>query len=98
MNVLFLVMNFLFICLFFNALTLKNTAFFSAKHAYTSSYHDSKLALQSKVERYKYKTYKKSQAKAQKQPILKEALIATISKEKKTFTSHRRKEMIPTLG
>ncbi|MBX9922822.1 MAG: hypothetical protein K2Y01_01810 [Rhabdochlamydiaceae bacterium] len=98
MNVLFLVMNFLLICLFFNALILKNTAFFSAKQAHTSSYHASKLALQSKVEKHKYKTYKKSRLKTQKQPALKEPLLAVVSKGNATYTSHRSKEVIPTLG
>jgi hypothetical protein len=98
MNVLFLVMNFLFICLLFNALTLKNTSFFSAKYAHTSSYHASKISLQSAVEKYKYKTYKKSRSKTQKPPVLKEAILATIPKEKSTFTSHRTKEVLPNLG
>jgi hypothetical protein len=98
MNVLFLVMNFLLICLFFNALILKNTAFFSDKQTHISSYHTSKLALQSKIEKYKCKTYKQSRAKIKKQPALKESLLDSVSKGNPTFRSHRTKETIPALG
>lgn len=98
MNVLFLVMNFLLICLFFNALMLKNTAFFSDKMIHTSSYHVSKLALQTKIEKYKYKTYKQGFKKKQKQQPLKEALLTALPKENPQFISHRTKEIIPSLG
>lgn len=98
MNILFLVMSFLLICLFFNALTLKNTTFLSAKQSHVSSYHTSKLALQSKIERYKYKTYKQEHSKTKKQGLIDSTLSNVSIKEKKTFVSHRIKEVIPDLG
>lgn len=96
MNILFLVMNFLIIFMFLTASVLKNAQFSTLQNASACSYLSSKLKLQNKWERYKYRTYQKKSKKPAAAPAQKKE--KKVSKTVSSFRSHRIKEHNSSLG
>lgn len=95
MNILFLVISFIFIFLFFSSTLLKQTIFFSSEQKSVCSYIDGKRKLANKLERYKYKTYdeKLVQNKPETSTKKKDPM-----KDEDKYISHRLMENLPSQG